>query len=52
MNKIADIATYSFIVGGILVLTRPGSKGPQLVTALGGAYGGIVQAATGQKVTH
>lgn len=51
MNKIADVVTYSFLVGGILVLTRPGSKGPQFVTALGGAFGGIVQAATGQKIT-
>lgn len=51
MNKITDIATYAFLVAGILVLTRPGSKGPQFVRALGGAFSGIVQAASGQRVT-
>jgi hypothetical protein len=51
MNKFVDLGTYAFIVGGILVLTRPGSKGPQFVRSLGGAFSGVVQAATGQKVT-
>lgn len=52
MNRISDIATYAFLVAGILVLTRPGSKGPQFVTALGGAFSGVVQAASGQRVAH
>lgn len=50
MNKVADIATYAFLVGGILVLTRPGSQGPKFVTALGGAFSHVVQASTGQRV--
>lgn len=51
MNKIFDIATYSFIVAGILVLTRPGSQGPKFVTALGSTWAHVVQAATGQKIS-
>lgn len=51
MNRVTDIATYAFLVGGILVLTRPGSKGPAFVRSLGGAFSGVVQAATGQTVT-
>lgn len=50
-NSITDIVVYSFLVGGILVLTRPGSQGPAFVKALTGGYAGIVQAATGQKVS-
>jgi hypothetical protein len=48
VNKIFDIATYAFIVGGILVLTRPGSQGPGFVLALGNSFAHVVQAATGQ----
>lgn len=51
MNKLTDILTYAFLVGGILVLTRPGSKGPEFVRSLGGAMDGLVQSATGQRVT-
>lgn len=51
MNSITDIATYAFVVAGILVMTRPGSKGPQFVRSLGGAFTGIVQGASGQRVT-
>lgn len=51
MNKFVDLGTYAFVVAGILVLTRKGSKGPQFVKALGGAFGGVVQAASGQTVT-
>lgn len=51
MNQAADIATYAFVVAGILVLTRPGSKGPQFIRSLGGSFAGVVQAASGQKVT-
>jgi hypothetical protein len=50
-NSIADLVTYSFLVGGILVLTRPGSQGPGFVKALTGGYAQIVQAATGQPAT-
>lgn len=51
MNNVTDIATWSFIVAGILVLTRPGSQGPSLVRALGSSWTGLVQAASGQRVT-
>ena len=50
MNQMADVLTYAFIVGGILVMTRPGSQGPKLVGALASGYTHIVQAATGQPV--
>lgn len=50
-NDLADLITYSFLVGGILVLTRPGSQGPTFVKNLTGGYAGIVQASTGQNVT-
>lgn len=51
MNRLVDIGTYAFIVGGILVLTRPGSQGPTFVRAIGGAFSNVVQASTGQKVS-
>lgn len=51
MNKVTDIATYAFLVAGIMVMTRPKSKGPAFVRSLGAAFTGIVQASTGQKVT-
>jgi hypothetical protein len=50
MNDISDLITYSFLVGGILVMTRPGSQGPALIKNLTSGYSGIVQAATGQTV--
>lgn len=50
MNKLVDVLTYSFLVAGILVLTRPGSQGPKLVTAFGSSWAHIVQAASGQPV--
>ena len=49
MNKLFDLGTYAFLVAGILVLTRPGSKGPALLNALGGSFSGVVRAASGQK---
>lgn len=50
-NSITDLVVYSFIVGGILVLTRPGSQGPAFVKNLTGGYARIVQASTGQAAT-
>jgi len=46
-----DLITYSFLVAGILVMTRPGSQGPGFVKALTGGYARIVQATTGQPTT-
>lgn len=51
MNKIADTLTYAFLVGGILVMTRPGSQGPTLLKNLTSGYTHIVQAATGQPIS-
>lgn len=51
MNDLADLITYSFIVAGILVMTRPNSQGPKLVSNLAKGYAGIVQASSGQTVT-
>lgn len=47
-NVLADIVVYSMLVGGLLVMTRPGSQGPALLTAGTNGYSGIVKAATGQ----
>lgn len=43
---------YGIVVGGILVLTRPGSQGPAFVKNLGGTVIGFAQAVTGQKVSR
>jgi hypothetical protein len=50
-NTLTDLVVYSFLVGGILVLTRPGSQGPALIKNLTGGYARIVQASTGQSAT-
>lgn len=47
-NVFTDIVVYSMIVGGLLVMTRPGSQGPALLTAGTNGYSNIVKAATGQ----
>lgn len=46
-----DLVVYSFVVAGILVMTRPGSQGPALLNSLTHGYARIVQAATGQSAT-
>lgn len=51
MNRIFDVATYSFLVAAILVLTRPGSQGVAFVKALGSTWAHVIQAATGQRVS-
>lgn len=50
-NTATDLVTYSFLVAGILVMTRPGSQGPSFIKSLTGGYSQIVQASTGQKAT-
>ena len=49
-NTLTDLVVYSFLVGAVLVLTRPNSQGPALVKGLTGGYARIVQASTGQTV--
>lgn len=51
MKRFWDFLVYGIIVGGILVLTRPGSQGPAFAKALGGTLIGFSQAVTGQKVS-
>lgn len=48
MNDITDLGVYAFIVGGILIMTRPGSQGPKLVSSLFSGFSGVVKASTGQ----
>lgn len=50
MNKLFDVLSAFAIVSGILVMTRPGSKGPALLTAAGNAFAHVEQGATGQKL--
>lgn len=50
-NSLTDLIVYSFLVGGILVMTRPGSQGPALINNLTHGYARIVQASTGQPAT-
>lgn len=52
MNKIADIGIYALTIGGILVMTRPGSQGPGLLTAAANGFAHIAQSVTGQKLTR
>ena len=47
MNQIVDVFATMVIVGGILVLTKPGSKGPALVQNLTAGFGNALGVATG-----
>lgn len=47
MDRIFDVILVAFVVGGILVLVRPGSQGPALVEAGGGKIVALAQAVTG-----
>lgn len=47
MNQIVDVLTAIVVVGGILVLTRPGSQGPQLVQSLTGGFSQALGTAVG-----
>lgn len=51
MNRVFDLGVYAFVVAGVLVLTRPGSQGPRLVTALTSGFSHVVQAASGQRIS-
>ncbi len=51
MQRFWDFLVYGIIVAGILTLTRPGSQGPGLVTAIGRSLTGFAQGVSGQKVT-
>lgn len=47
MNKLVDIFTGIIVVAGIMVLVRPNSQGPSLVSAVGTSFSSMIQAATG-----
>jgi hypothetical protein len=47
MNEIVDVLTAIVVVGGILVLTRPGSQGPGLVQNLTAGFANALGTATG-----
>ena len=47
MNQIVDVFATIAIVGGILVLTKPGSTGPGLVQNLTAGFGNALGVATG-----
>lgn len=51
MRRFWDFAVYGLAVAGVLVLTRPGSQGPGLVTSIGGALTGFAQGVSGQSVS-
>lgn len=46
MHRIGDVAFAIVVVAGILVLTRPGSRAPQTIGAIGNGFAGAIQAAT------
>lgn len=48
MNKVTDVAIAIVSVAAILVLTRPGSKGSDVIRAIGDAFSGALGVATGQ----
>lgn len=50
-STVTDFVVYSMIVAGILVMTKPGSQGPSLVTATTNGYAKVVQSVTGQATT-
>lgn len=47
MNEVFDVAFAIVMVGGILVMTRPGSQGPGLVQNLTAGFGNALGVATG-----
>jgi hypothetical protein len=47
VNQILDVAAAIVVVGGILVLTRPGSQGPALVQNLTAGFSNALGVATG-----
>jgi hypothetical protein len=47
MGRIVDVATAIVIVAAIMVMVRPGSQGPALITSAGNAFTGAIGGATG-----
>lgn len=49
--NLSDLAFWVIIGACVFVLVRPGSPGPQIVSALGTASSAVVSAATGAAFT-
>lgn len=49
MHKVGDVAFALVLVAGVLVLTRPGSKGPALVDSIFSGFANSIGAATGSR---
>lgn len=47
MNRAFDVAVAIVGVAAILVLTRPGSQGAQVIKSIGDAFSGALGTATG-----
>jgi hypothetical protein len=47
MGRVVDVATAIVIVAAIMVMVRPGSQGPALITSAGNAFTGALGGATG-----
>lgn len=47
MNQAVDILGAVVVVGGIFVLTRPGSQGPGLLSAFFSGFGNVLGTAEG-----
>jgi hypothetical protein len=47
LNQVIDVLSAIVVVGGILVLTKPGSQGPALVQNLTAGFSNALGTATG-----
>ena len=47
MHKVADIATGLLVVAGIMVMVRPRSQGPALVSSATNGFANLIGKATG-----
>lgn len=47
INEFFDVLVAIVLVGGILVMTRPGSQGPALVNSLAGGFTSALSTAVG-----
>lgn len=47
MSKAGDAVVLIVFVALAMVLTRPGSQGPGLITSIGNGFSGAINAATG-----
>jgi hypothetical protein len=48
MHKVGDFLTGALVLAGVYLATKPGSQGSRLVSAIGGAFSGIIATSTGQ----